>query len=230
MPRCATDAAMQGAVMVGAQLLALALASSTQDCALPLPPSALPLPRREVVATTFSKVDGQVWTSWDWRSVTTVIDVYRFGNESALACAAHRHGARLLLNMGDKELLYWGLNRSRDLANLSAYDQFASQVTRVGADGVSLDIESNAASDPTHQAALRKNLTLFTVRLRAALRRSNPAAALIFCTTGYPDRADSNKGAWPHFDLQALSKATDWFFVMAWVVHTVGGRSLRSSL
>ena len=64
----------------------------------------------------------------------------------------------------------------------------------VGADGVSLDIESNAATDPTRQAALRESLTLFTERLRAALRRSNPAAVLIFCVTAYPDRPDSNKG------------------------------------
>ena len=147
-------------------------------CALPLPPSALPLPRREVVATTFTRVDGEVWTSWDWRSITTVIDVYRFGNETALACAAHRHGARLLLNMGDKELLDWGLNRSRDLENRSAFESLAAKVAAVGADGVSLDIESNAATDPTRQAALRESLTLFTERLRAALRRSNPAAVL----------------------------------------------------
>ena len=185
-------------------------------CALPLPPSALPLPRREVVATTFTRVDGEVWTSWDWRSITTVIDVYRFGNETALVCAAHRHGARLLLNMGDKELLDWGLNRSRDLENRSAFESLAAKVAAVGADGVSLDIESNAATDPTRQAALRESLTLFTERLRAALRRSNPAAVLIFCVTAYPDRPDSNKGAWPHFDLAALSKATDWFFVMAY--------------
>ena len=81
---------------------------------------------------------------------------------------------------------------------------------------LSADIESNAPKDPAQQAAARQNLTLFTQRLRAALRQTNPAAVLIFCTTAYPNSPDSNKGAWPHFDLAALANATDWFFVMAY--------------
>ena len=189
--------------------------TTVTDCRLPLPQSA-PLPRREIVATTFTRVDGEVWRSWDWSNITTVIDVYRFGNLTALACIAHNHGARVLLNLGDKELLEWGFNRTRDLVNGSAYDAIARQATATGADGVSLDIESNAAADPTQQSAVRVALTLFTQRLRAALKRSNPAAVLIFCTTGYPNRPDSNKGAWPHFDLAALANNTDWFFVMAY--------------
>ena len=37
-----------------------------------------------------------------------MVDVYRFGNESSLACRAHSHGARLLYNFGDKEFLAGG--------------------------------------------------------------------------------------------------------------------------
>lgn len=76
------------------------------DCRVPLPQSA-PLPAHEIVATTFTKVDGEVWRDWDWSSITTVIDVYRFTNLTALACIAHGNGARVLLNLGDKELLHW---------------------------------------------------------------------------------------------------------------------------
>ena len=44
-------------------------------------------------------------------------------------------------------------------------------MTATGADGVSLDIESNAAADPTQQAAMRLHLTLFTQRLRYRFMR-----------------------------------------------------------
>ena len=143
--------------MRGSALLLLLLASASSsrrwpvaaaghDCALPLPPGTA-RPAHEVVATTFTRVDGQVWRNWSgWGAITTVIDVYRFGNESALACLAHRHGAQLLLNMGDKEFLHWGFNRSRDLGNATAFALFASKVAAVGADGISIGECNDAVS------------------------------------------------------------------------------------
>jgi hypothetical protein len=199
----------------GAGPSAIPSSTAAVGCQLPLPQST-PFPAHELVATTFTKIDGEVWRDWDWSSITTVIDVYRFTNLTALACTAHGHGARVLLNLGDKELLDWGFNRTRDLDNRSRYDLVATQVTATGADGISLDIESNVAADPAQQAAARLQLTLFTKRLRTAMKRSNPASVLIFCTTGYPNRPDANKGSWPHFDLAALANNTDWFFVMAY--------------
>jgi hypothetical protein len=47
---------------------------TVDDCARPLPPA--PLPKREVVATTFTRVDGGVWRDWAWDAITTVVDVY----------------------------------------------------------------------------------------------------------------------------------------------------------
>ena len=191
-----------------------ALPSAAADCARPLPPAALP--EREVVATTFSKVDGGVWSDWEWGSITTVVDVYRFGNETPLVCRAHSHGARLLYNFGDKEFMHWGLNRSRDLHNATAYAGVAAALAASGADGLLVDVESNAAKDPSQQTAARTGFTLFMVQLRRALLAANPAAVLAFAATGYPDRPDSNKGAWPHFDLPALANTTDYFYVMAY--------------
>jgi hypothetical protein len=197
-------------------LLAVPVAALfTDDCARPLPPA--PLPKREVVATTFTRVDGGVWCDWtNWDAITTVVDVYRFGNESALACRAHSHGARLLYNFGDKEFLHWGLNRSRDLHNRSAYAGVAAALAASGADGLLVDVESNVAKDPAQQGAARTDFTLFVARLRRALLAANPAAVLAIAATGYPVRPDSNKGAWPHFDLAALANVTDFFFVMAY--------------
>ena len=51
--------------------------------------------------------------------------------------------------------------------------------------------------------------------LRQALAAFNVGATVAFSTSILGGHVGS-KGSWPYFDLVALSKAADWFFIMAY--------------
>ena len=158
------------------------------------------------------------WEYWDWSSLTAVVNSK--GNGSAVLCEAHRHGVRALVNIGASgkdshpsiEAIAGWTNFTANLSSAAARGPaafaVAAWVQAQGYDGVVLDVESNLESN-------RDALTDLTWRVRRALAVSNPNALLGFATSILGAHTGS-KGAWPHFDLVAMSHAVDWFFVMAY--------------
>ncbi|MGA3056474.1 MAG: glycosyl hydrolase family 18 protein [Candidatus Limnocylindrales bacterium] len=119
---------------------------------------------------------GNGWNGWVSSTMTSVIN------------NAHAHGTRVALTI---ESFAWDSGGaamqaqilSSPAVSLTAAQQIAAEVGRMGADGVNLDFEPIASGQYT-------NFVTFTRLLRTELDKVHPGYELTFCATGAPGTYD----------------------------------------
>lgn len=147
------------------------------------------------------------WQQYDWDIVTTV-DVFSHGGtvDPALRCAAHAHGARVVIGAAAQNSPLWSgpsaLNSSTHRTALTA--SILKNVQAQRADGINVDIE-------WPPLALRDDLTSFVCELSALLRREVPGA---YITYDMPARPISYRPGTDAYDFASLIDCVDHFIVM----------------
>ena len=188
------------AAAVATALLALAASSSANaapcPCAAHSPSLCSPIttpPRREVLI--FHAGGGQLWRTYAWQTITTVVVFGEFPVE--LMCTAHAAGARIVLG---KDYVHAQLGNAT-----AARTWAAAAVAEMGAlftDGINLDIEALTTG--------ASQLTAFTAIVAGAMRSAFPFSQLSFDTSIYPTAVAGG------YDLVALAALCDFLVPMAY--------------
>ena len=79
------------------------------------------------------------------------------------------------------------------------------------------------ALEPSLQPAAREALTAFAAEVKAVLTELDPGRATTTFATSLYAAHNGSKGAWPFFDLGALSEIVDFFFVMGYGTCALSG-------
>ena len=146
-------------------------------------------------------------TAYDWETITTV-DVFSNGSvDRGLLCAAHEHGARVVIGSAAAVQPMWkGPAALKDPAYRAALVRaIVANVQREHADGANVDIEW--PPDGTKEA-----LTEFVCELGSALRRAVPDAQLSFDMPSLPVTYHTQS----LYDYTSLALCVDYFVIMGY--------------
>ena len=162
------------------------------DIALCKPISGPPLRAREIYG--FGGGDG---STLDFARVTTVA----WASDTRLMCAAHKHGARVILSAPKPERVF--------LANATVRREWVAKAVRAVvnsfSDGLVFDWESPCAAGCAEQKAY---IALIGAT-RAALRRLSPSYQISTCVAWAPDDIDGRD-----YDVVGLAAVSDMLYVM----------------